>query len=309
MAVDLRQLRYFVAVAETGSFSAAAASLRVAQSALSRQVQVLEEACRGPLLDRGPRGVVLTEAGSVLLTRARFLLSEATSAIAEVSDLNNEPTGLVRLAAPPSFGDILYPRLGAKVLTRLPGVQLELREALNDAALAGLRQGSLDLAVVSAPDRDAQIDYQELCVEPMILTGVAGDPLLRGRPITTDILPELALILPVGGGWLAVLGKRLAGRAEAFRPKSRVRVQSPGPMKAMIRAGIGYGLLPASAVQDDLRAGTLSGAPLEDFSLPRVLAVPRDRPLSRATQAVIEATRTEVAAIAGGGDYGWRASV
>lgn len=308
MTIDLRQLRYFVAVAETGGFSAAAASLRVAQSAVSRQVQVLEDACRGPLFERGARGVVLTEAGSVLLTRARFLLSEASSAIAEVSDLNNEPTGMVRLAAPPSFGDILYPRLAAKVLSRLPGVQLELREALNDAALAGLRQGTLDLAVVSAPDRDARIDYQELCVEPMILTGAPGDALLRDRAITTDILPDLALILPVGSGWLTVLGKRLAGRAEAFRAKSRVRVQSPGPMKAMIRAGIGYGVLPASAVQDDLRAGTLSGAPITDFSLPRVLAVPRDRPLSRATQAVIEATRSEAAAIVGSGDYGWRAS-
>jgi LysR family transcriptional regulator, nitrogen assimilation regulatory protein len=70
--MDLRQLRTFVAIAETGSFSAAAASLRIAQSALPRQMQALEQACRGPLMERGARGIALTEAGELLLIRARF---------------------------------------------------------------------------------------------------------------------------------------------------------------------------------------------------------------------------------------------
>jgi LysR family nitrogen assimilation transcriptional regulator len=178
MAVDLRQLRYFVAVAETGSFSAAASVLRIAQSALSRQVQALEAACRGPLMQRGARGVLLTEAGALLLTRARFLLAEAASTISEISELNNEPSGLVRVAAPPSFGDILFPLLAVSVVGRLPGVQLELLEALTDAALAALRQGGLDLAVVSASDPDPRVDYIPLCAEPMILVGPPGDPRL-----------------------------------------------------------------------------------------------------------------------------------
>jgi LysR family nitrogen assimilation transcriptional regulator len=305
--MDLRQLRYFVTVAETGSFSAAAASLRIAQSALSRQVQALEEACRGSLLERGARGVVLTEAGALLLTRARFLLAEAASTISEISELNSEPTGMVRLAAPPSFGDILFPPLASHVVTRLPGVQLELREELNDTALAALRQGGLDLAVVSAPDPDPHIDYEPLCTEPMILIGPAGDPRLAVSVVPLEMLPDLPLVLPIGSGWLSAVRRRLGIKAGLAQFRTRVRVQSPEPMKAMVRAGLGYAVLPASAVQQDLAAGTLSGAMVENFSLARVLAVPRGRPLGRAVQAVASAVRAETAAIVKAGASGWRA--
>jgi LysR family transcriptional regulator, nitrogen assimilation regulatory protein len=307
MPMDLRQLRYFVAVAETGSFSAAAASLRIAQSALSRQVQALEASCRGSLMDRGARGVVLTEAGALLLTRARFLLAEAANTISEISELNNEPSGMVRVVAPPSFGDILFPLLAVNVVGRLPGVQLELREALTDAALAELRQGGLDLAVVSTADPDPRIDYVPLCAEPMILVGAPNDPLLAVASVPLDLLPELPLILPVGSGWLSVVRRRLGTKAGAAQIKAKVRVQSPGPMKAMLRAGLGYAVLPASSVQPDLTAGTLSGAVVEDFSLSRLLAVPRDRPLSRAAQAVADSVRSETAAIVAAGAFGWRA--
>ena len=307
--MDLRQLRYFVAVADTGGFSAAAAALHVAQSALSRQVRGLEEVCGGPLFERGARGVLLTEAGALLLTRARFLLAEAESTVAEVSDLNNVPAGLVRLAAPPSFGDILFPPLAANVLAKLPAVRLELREALNDAALVSLRQGGLDFAVVSAPESDSRIDYVPLCMEPMLLVGQPGDALLSGPSVPLDRLPDQPLILPVGSGWVTMLSQRLGTRADHMRARTRVRVQSPGPMKAMILAGLGYGVLPASAVRDEVRTGALSGAPIEDFSLSRILAVPRDRPVSRAARAVIEAVRAETAGIVGSGDHGWRASV
>lgn len=305
MPIDLRQLRYFVTVAETGSFSAASAHLRIAQSALSRQVQALEQACRGSLMERGARGVVLTEAGILLLTRARFLLAEAANTVAEISELNNEPTGLVRMAAPPSFGDILFPPLAFHVVKRLSGVQLELREELTDAALAALRQGGLDLAVVSAPDLDPDIDYEPLCTEPMILIGPAGDPRLAVSVVPLEMLPDLPLVLPIGSGWLGAVRRRLGIKAGPAQFQARVRVQSPEPMKAMVRAGLGYAVLPASAVQQDLAAGTLSGAVVEDFALARVLAVLRNRPLGRAAQAVASAIRGETAAIVKAGAAGW----
>lgn len=103
------------------------------------------------------RGIVLTESGELLLARARFLLGEAANAITEVSELYIEPGGLVRLAAPPSFGYMLYPRLATTVTVRWPRLQLELREQLNDGALEELRHGALDLAVLSAPESDPLI--------------------------------------------------------------------------------------------------------------------------------------------------------
>jgi LysR family transcriptional regulator, nitrogen assimilation regulatory protein len=305
MNIDLRQLRYFVAVAESGSFNAAAGVLRIAQSALSRHVQALEQACGGSLMERSVRGIVLTEAGELLLARARFLLTEAASTVTEVNELNGEPGGLVRLAAPPSFGDILYPSLAIVVARRFPRVQLELREELNDDALVALRQGTLDLAVISAPEPDPHIAYTSLCAEPMILTGAPGDPLLAVTPFPLERLPELPLILPIGSGWLSVARRRLGRQIDLARTRSRICVQSPGPIKAMLRAGLGYGVLPASAVQHDLAAGDLSGTPIEDFEVMRVLAVPHGRPLRRATAAVAQVVCAEVAAIIDAGTFGW----
>jgi LysR family nitrogen assimilation transcriptional regulator len=305
MNIDLRQLRYFVAVAESGSFNAAAGVLRIAQSALSRHVQTLEQACGGSLMERSVRGVVLTEAGELLLARARFLLAEATSTVTEVNELNGEPGGLVRLAAPPSFGDILYPALAIGVAARLPRVQLELREELNDDALVALRQGTLDLAVISAPEPDPHIAYTALCAEPMILTGPPGDPLLSVARFPLDRLPDLPLILPIGSGWLSVARRRLGRQLDLAQTRSRICVQSPGPIKAMLRAGLGYGVLPASSVQQDLASGNLSGTPIEDFEVLRVLAVPHGRPLRRAAAAVAQVIRSEVAAIIDAGVFGW----
>lgn len=113
------------------------------------------------------------------------------------------------------------------------------------------------------------------------------------------------MILPVGSGWVSAVRRRLGSRVVEAQTKARVRVQSPGPMKAMLRAGLGYPVLPASTVQPDLTAGTLSGAVVQDFSLSRLLAVPRGHPLSRASQAVMQAIRAETAAIVKDGDLAW----
>ncbi|HSZ91873.1 MAG TPA: LysR family transcriptional regulator [Acetobacteraceae bacterium] len=305
MAIDLRQLRYFVAVAETGSFSAAAGTLRIAQSALSRQVQALEQACGGPLMERSVRGIVLTESGELLLARARFLLGEAANAVTEVSELNSEPGGLVRLAAPPSFGYVLYPLLATTVTARWPRVQLELREQLNDGALEELRHGALDLAVVSAPATDPLVSYELLCAEPMILAGPPGDPRLAVASFSLQDLAELPLILPIGGGWLSIAQRRLGGQMDLAYAKARVLVQSPGPIKAMLKAGLGYSVLPASVIQQDLADGNLAGAPIADFNVPRVLAISQARPSRRAVDIVAQAIRDEVALLVQAGALGW----
>src|SRR5438094_5455838 len=106
--MDLRQLRYFTAVAERGSFSAAASALNVAQSALSRHVQLLEQEVGGPLLERGARGVTLSEAGRLLLDRARYILGEVETLRDAVTARNQEVTGTVRFGAPPSLAYVLF---------------------------------------------------------------------------------------------------------------------------------------------------------------------------------------------------------
>ena len=104
--MDLRQIRYFVAVAERGGFGAAASTLNVAQSALSRHVKELEHELGGALLERGSRGVSMTESGKVLLARGRWLLGAIDDIKAEVRTENRDPSGTVRLGAPSRVSSI-----------------------------------------------------------------------------------------------------------------------------------------------------------------------------------------------------------
>src|SRR3954452_23701578 len=130
--MDLRQLRYFIAVAERGGFAAAASTLNVAQSALSRHVKELEHELGGKLFERGARGVSVTESGKVLLARGRWLLGTIDDIKAEVRTENREPSGTVRLGAPSSLAEILYAPFAQVFVKRFPRVRLELSEGLTE---------------------------------------------------------------------------------------------------------------------------------------------------------------------------------
>ena len=170
--MDLRQLRYFVAVAERGGFGTAASALNVAQSALSRHVSVLEEELGGALLDRGARGVSVTESGKVLLARGRWLLGASTTSRPRCSTENRDPSGTVRLGAPSSLAR--HPLCAARPPyspNRFPRVQLELSEGLNEDMTDRLLRGELDLAVVTAPPPNDHLEYETLVVEQVFLIG------------------------------------------------------------------------------------------------------------------------------------------
>ena len=172
--MDLRQLRYFVAVAERGGFGAAASALNVAQSALSRHIRVLEEELGGALLVRGARGVSVTESGKVLLDRGRWLFGAIDDIKSEVRTENREPSGTVRLGAPSSLADILYAPLARLFAAALPArVQFELSEGLTEEMTDRLLRGEVDVALVSAPRRNDHLDYETLVVEQVFVIGPA----------------------------------------------------------------------------------------------------------------------------------------
>ena len=179
--MDLRQLRYFVAVAERGGFGAAASALNVAQSALSRHIKQLEHELGGTLLERGARGVSVTESGKVLLARGRWLLGAVDDIKAEVRTENREPSGTVRLGAPSSLADILYAPLAKIFVERFPRVRLELSEGLTEAMSDRLLRAELDIAIVTVPQPNDHLDYETLVVEQVFLIGPPRDPLLQIR--------------------------------------------------------------------------------------------------------------------------------
>ena len=182
--MDLRQLRYFVAVAERGGFAAAASTLNIAQSALSRHVKELERELGGALLERGARGVTVTESGKVLLARGRWLFGTIDDIKAEVRTENREPSGTVRLGAPSSLAEILYAPLAQLFVKRFPRVRLELSEGLTEGMCDRLLRGELDLAVVTTPQPNDHLDYETLVVEQVFLIGPPRDPLLKRGKLT-----------------------------------------------------------------------------------------------------------------------------
>jgi LysR family transcriptional regulator, nitrogen assimilation regulatory protein len=274
--MDLRQLRYFIGVAERGGFGAAASALNIAQSALSRHIKELEHELGGALLTRTARGVAVTESGKVLLERGRWLLGMVDDIKAEVRTENREPSGTVRLGAPSSLGEIFYPPLARLVVERFPRVNLELSEGLTESASDRLLRGQLDLAMVTAPQPNDHLDYETMVVEQVFLIGPARDPLLkRGRLTLAQFKALPRAVLPLS--------------RTPFPPEipSRLRVDSSTSMKRIVASGLGYALLPYSAIYQEVEASQLSAVPLSWMQAERVLALPRGRPISRAARETV----------------------
>ena len=186
--MDLRQLRYFVAVAERGGFGAAASALNVAQSALSRHIKQLEHELGGKLLERGARGVSVTESGKLLLARGRWLLGAFDDIKAEVRTENREPSGTVRLGAPSSLADILYAPLAKIFVERFPRVRLEMSEGLTEALCDRLLRADLDIGIVTMPQPNDHLNFETLVIEQVFLIGPPRDPLLqKGRLTRRDL--------------------------------------------------------------------------------------------------------------------------
>jgi LysR family nitrogen assimilation transcriptional regulator len=278
--MDLRQLRYFVAVAERGGFAAAASSLNVAQSALSRHVKELEHEFGGKLFDRGARGVTVTESGKVLLARGRWLLTTIDDIKAEVKTENREPSGTVRLGAPSSLADIFYAPLAKLRVRQFPRVQLELSEGLTEVMIDRLLRAEVDVAIVTAPQDNDYLAYETLVDEQVFLIGPPGDPLLRkGRMTRREFNNLPAAVLP--------LSRNPFPSGVPFS----LRVESSLPLKRIVAAGLGYGLLPFSGIHEEIAANTLSAALMPWMRAERTLALPRGRPVSRATREVVAALK------------------
>lgn len=274
--MDLRQLRYFVAVAERGGFGTAASALNVAQSALSRHIRMLEEELGGALLVRGARGVSVTESGKVLLDRSRRLLASLDDIKAEVRTENREPSGTVRLGAPSSLADIFYAPLARQFAARFPRVQFELSEGLTEEMTDRLLRGEIDIALVSAPQPNDHLDYETLVVEQVFVIGPAGDPLLRSGTITRKAFEALPAVV-----------RPLSRNPFPHTTPSAFRVESMTPLKQMVMDGLGYGLLPFSGIHQEVANGKLSAALVPWMRADRVLALPRGRPVSRATRETV----------------------
>ena len=156
--MELQQLRYFIAVADSGKFTAAARDLHVAQPSISKQLRKLEDELGAALLERRRTGVVLTDAGAILLPWAKRMLADLDGARSEVAGLATLEGGRLSVGATPSLSTVLLPRVLAAFHAEHPGITLSVVEAGSRDLVDRLAAGDLDLALVILP-----VPREELC--------------------------------------------------------------------------------------------------------------------------------------------------
>ncbi len=249
--MNLRDLRYLVAVADHGHFGRAAEACHVSQPTLSAQLRKLEAFLGVELFERSARGVHPTRAGARLIARARRVVEEADLLLAEAAGQRAPLAGPLALGLIPTLAPYLLPWAVPAVAAAHPELRLVIHEDLTAALLEGLRAGRLDAALLALPLPDADLTVRPLFAEPFLVACARDDPLLRGGAVPAERLtPDRLLLLSEGhclrDQALAVCGSGLAVRDGA----ADLRAASLETLRQLVAAGQGCTLLPALACRE-----------------------------------------------------------
>ena len=265
MEPTLRQLRYFVALAETRHFGQAAVRCHVTPPALSMQIKELEEALGAPLVERARSGAMLTPAGVEVTRRARAILR----AVRDLADLARQhadvPSGPLRVGVIPTIGPYLLPNVLPRVHAAFPNLQLSLRESQTLVLVKELLVGTLDLLILALPVDDPEIDELPLFEDVFALALPATHPLeAQGGVTETELRGERLLLLEEGhclrDQTLAVAQAGGASELDDFRASSLATVVQ------MVASGYGCTILPELAVP--VEVGDRQGIRVVPFKRP-----------------------------------------
>ncbi|MEU3460719.1 LysR family transcriptional regulator [Streptomyces sp. NPDC006733] len=262
--MELRQVRYFLTLAEECHFGRAAARLHVAQPALSQQIKQLERELGTPLFHRSTRHVELTEAGRHLIGYARTLLTEADRARAHMTELATGHAGRVSLGFIGTATYDVLPRVARAVRAQLPAVTLELRGELLAPQLAdGLLDGTYDLAVCRSGPWTESVHTTLLRTEPLIAVLPAHHPLAHAERIALASLAEDPFVIHPAQARSAMHDRVLAAcRRAGFQPPSLVEVGETATLVVLVAAGHGVALVPQSV--QSLRLDGVTYVPLAE---------------------------------------------
>lgn len=246
--MELRQLQYFVAVAEEGSFTRAAERVHVAQPGVSAQIRRLERELGHDLLDRSGRTVTLTDVGAAVLPLARAALGSVESARRTVEEMAGLVRGAVHVGMVVSCGIMDLPELLSSFHSAHPGVEITLAEANSDALITSLVDGQLDFALIgyagSAPEG---LSVRVLADEPLVAAVAPGDPWHGRESVSVDELLERRLIsLPPGTGLRGALDAVCGSR----RPRIAFEASAPSMVITLAQRGFGPAILASSMISD-----------------------------------------------------------
>jgi LysR family nitrogen assimilation transcriptional regulator len=264
--MDLKQIEYFVRVAELGSFTRASVALDVAQPALSRQVRLLETELRHNLLIRNGRGVIPTEAGKILLEHGRGVLHQIERLREELARERGGLVGRVALGMPPSLSKVLTVPLTRAFRAELPDAVLSIGEGLSMGMQEALVDGRLDVALLynAAPSPD--LDLTPVITQALYL--VQRRDASTPGPIDLRELAQVPLVIPSRPNAIRMLVETEMANL-GLHPKIACEVDAVGAILDLVADGMGAGVLPTSTIHAFGRAESFNLRPVVN---PRLLA-------------------------------------
>lgn len=268
--MDIRQLNYFIAVAEERHFGRAASRLHMAQPPLSQQIRQLEEQIGVKLLNRTTRRVDLTPAGQLLLDRGRQIVNELTALEADVVQVGQGATGVLRVGFSGSATYGVMPQIARLAKQALPGLSLVLQgEMLTPTMEAGLREGTLDAAFLRPPVSSDEINIRPVTRDQLIVALPSNSPLAVDRPVAMNELRDQNFITY---GTESVIHRLTAEmcRKAGFKQRVTQMVGETSTMMAFVAAGGGVAVMPSNVQSfrlDGVTYREIEGAPTVDLSV------------------------------------------
>ena len=295
--MDLRQLRTFRCVAELGSLSKASDTLRVAQPALSRQIKLLEHELRAELFTRNGRGMVLTEAGRLLLARTAGIVRQLDQIRDDIQSSEGPPSGRVVLGLVPTVSCVLSARLARRTVESFPGISLCIVESYSGHLMEWLHRGEMDLAVIYGPSSDLHLSVQSLGRDDIVAVGPRGSGLAQKKQIDIAWLLRQRLVLPSHSHGLRALIEHAAAKRK-LKLDVQLEADSFRVLTSLVEEGLGYTLLPPSSVRHEVADGRLETARISRPAPTRelTLASPLDHPGSKAITLITTLLRNEISA-------------
>ena len=263
--MNLRDLRYFVALADTGHFGKAAERCFVSQPTLSAQIKKLENYLGVQLIERQPRRVTLTEMGAKILPLARRMLQGSDEIVALARNEHDPLSGKLKVALIPTIGPYLLPLLMRKLRRKLPRLKLMLYEYQTQPLLDKLRAGDIELGILALPVPLDGLEARTLYQEPFTVAVPNTSDLAKKANVKVDDLSGETLLLLEDGHCLRDQALDVCGRIEA-KESEDYRATSLETLRQMVAAGLGVTLLPELATRGPFGSG--QGLTVKQFARP-----------------------------------------
>jgi LysR family nitrogen assimilation transcriptional regulator len=294
--MEIRQINYFVRVAELGSISKAAVALNIAQSAVSRQIRKLEDALEVQLLHRNGRGVTLTHAGSLLFEHGRTAAELLDLATREINLLRSSPGGSAVVGVPPTVGRMFTIPFSRRFRENFPNANLRIVESFTGNLLEWLFAGRIDVAILYDDPTVRSAIFEPVVEEDLVCIGIpTRPPPLTNGAVTLDDLCRLPLVL---SGQPHGLRRFMDDAAKNLNLRISVplEVDALHSMLEAVRGGLGYTVLPIMAIKREAELSGLCAWPIIEPKLTRLLYVATAGQRSQAipTQQLARLVRTQI---------------